>query len=176
MIRKRQKVATIVLVVLVVLLYIQIFLFSAMSADLSQRQSLAFTESIVGISERILAKDLPYNDSYEQIMQADGFIRKTAHFLEYALLAALMYGIALVWEKKGWRAVLLVFLLAVLLAAADEWHQTFVPGRGGSARDVVLDSAGALCGMAVLRLTRVRFVSRRGKARVSRKDKAACNN
>jgi VanZ family protein len=113
---------------------------------------MTLTETIVNFLERVLSIDLPFNDSYQQIMWLDGFVRKTAHFLEYALMAALLYGIAMVWGKSGKAAFLLVFALAVLLAVVDEWHQTFVPGRSGQASDVLIDSVGILSGMAALLL------------------------
>ncbi|WP_114679231.1 VanZ family protein [Desulfofundulus thermocisternus] len=33
-------------------------------------------------------------------------------------------------------------VILVLVAALDEWHQTFVPGRTGRAVDVLVDLAG----------------------------------
>ena len=41
------------------------------------------------------------------------------------------------------RCIATAFLLAVLFAASDEWHQTFVSDRDGNARDVLIDAAGA---------------------------------
>jgi VanZ family protein len=35
-------------------------------------------------------------------------------------------------------------VLTALYASTDEFHQTFVPGRHGSAVDVAIDSTGAL--------------------------------
>jgi VanZ family protein len=176
MTKRRRVIATIVLVVLVILLYIQIFWFSNLPVEISQQQSLTLTEIVVNFLERTLSIDLPFNDSYTQIMQLDLLVRKTAHFLEYALLAVLLYSIALVWEKKGLGAVLLVLALAVLLAVADEWHQTYVPGRSGLVSDVIIDSVGAICGMAALFLAKRRFVSRQAKTHVSQKEKAKANN
>jgi VanZ family protein len=45
----------------------------------------------------------------------------------------------------------LSFSAAALYAASDEWHQSFVKGRGPSARDVLIDSAGALAACLLLR-------------------------
>jgi VanZ family protein len=39
---------------------------------------------------------------------------------------------------------LLAFLITVLYAVSDEYHQTFIFGRQGAARDVLIDSAGVL--------------------------------
>jgi VanZ family protein len=71
----------------------------------------------------------------------DLLFRKLAHITEYAVLAAL-----LVRAFRRTRASLAVLpwsaVLAVLYAASDEWHQSFVPGRGPSVVDVLIDSVG----------------------------------
>ena len=48
------------------------------------------------------------------------------------------------------RQVGLALLVSVTYAAADEFHQTLVPGRGGAITDVLIDAAGALAGIALL--------------------------
>lgn len=56
------------------------------------------------------------------------------HAFEFAALALLL-------RRAGARP-LLAFALTLAWAALDEWHQTFVPGRGGLATDVLIDAAG----------------------------------
>jgi VanZ like family len=41
--------------------------------------------------------------------------------------------------------------MCLACAVVDETHQTRVPGRHGSPRDVVLDSLGAMAGVLVMR-------------------------
>ena len=41
-------------------------------------------------------------------------------------------------------------LIGVAYAASDEFHQSFIPGRGPSIRDVCIDSAGVLTGIFVM--------------------------
>ena len=77
-------------------------------------------------------------------------LRKTAHLVEYAILWLLARR-AFAGSGAG-RPGPAAFVLAVLYAASDEWHQTFVPGRMGRPSDVLVDSAGA--GLAWLVLTR----------------------
>jgi len=40
-------------------------------------------------------------------------------------------------------------VICILYAASDEWHQTFVPGRGGTWVDVVIDTGGVLIAAAI---------------------------
>lgn len=42
--------------------------------------------------------------------------------------------------------VVVVILMAAAFAAADEWHQRFIPGRSTSVADWVADAAGATLG------------------------------
>ncbi|HVG90455.1 MAG TPA: VanZ family protein, partial [Alphaproteobacteria bacterium] len=94
--------------------------------------------------------------SAHQFLKIHFFVRKSAHFCSYGLLSALAF--------FSWRATLPSFrrwtfrwsLLAVLLAAAagglDEFHQRFVPSRGSSIHDVLLDSIGAVFFQLVIAL------------------------
>ena len=87
------------------------------------------------------------------------FVRKAAHFSEFALLA-LLFGFAYLTtfvsgldERVPLRrlsCVLLALPSAVLVAAIDETIQLFVEGRVGSAVDVLIDSSGAACSVLVL--------------------------
>ena len=74
-------------------------------------------------------------------------IRKLAHVGEYMLLSMfVLRGVR--GERRSWRLAwaLAALAIAISYAALDEVHQLFVPGRGASARDVLLDSCGAALG------------------------------
>ena len=73
---------------------------------------------------------------------ADLLIKKLGHMAEYAILVlllrrAMMARAARLWPQ--WMA----WLLAILYAVSDEYHQTFVPGRNGQLLDVIIDAVGA---------------------------------
>ena len=86
----------------------------------------------------------------DAIAKVQLFLRKVAHLTEYAILAALL-----------WRAVYrgtnlktrmsTVFVTAsvvsILIAASDEFHQSFVSSRTASAGDVLIDMIGAIIGL-----------------------------
>lgn len=73
------------------------------------------------------------------------FIQKTGHFLEYLLLATLLFRALSATRTKNRYAAVLAIALAVSYAILDEWHQSFVPGRGSAPlRDVLIDTAGSL--------------------------------
>ena len=78
---------------------------------------------------------------------ADFIARKSAHLMEYFVLACLAYRAFQGNREKIFEGHLLMcFFFVLIFAAADEWHQTFVFGRTGTPFDVFIDSAGALAG------------------------------
>ena len=79
------------------------------------------------------------------------FVRKAAHFSEFAALGFCMCGwfLNLQWKKPNHR-VPAALGACVLAACMDEGIQCFNPGRGPKLTDVLLDSCGALFGIAVV--------------------------
>lgn len=75
-------------------------------------------------------------------------LRKGAHFSAYALLA-LLYLFALGDLRRVTGRAWLALGLAVLYAASDEYHQSWTPNRHPAATDVLIDTAGALTGLAL---------------------------
>ena len=80
----------------------------------------------------------------------DHVLRKLAHFTEYFCLGALWYSIPFLWKKAGRKSIPSVAGILLLSAAADEFHQYFIPGRNASVRDVLIDVAGGMTAVAVL--------------------------
>lgn len=83
----------------------------------------------------------------------NSLMRKIAHILLFGILAVLFY------RGIGARRARYAWLCTTLLAVLDEWHQSLVPDRTPSMKDVVLDSAAALLFLAaVVRIPRKRRV------------------
>lgn len=81
-------------------------------------------------------------------------VRKAGHFLEYAVLGALL-GSTPEDGRPGWRQV----VPGLIVPSADETLQRFVPGRSGQFSDVALDCVGVALGLLVT--TGIRSVRRR---------------
>ncbi len=152
------KLKRIIFTALMIFWMILIFSFSSRDADLSTQDS-----NTVGIF--IGQHFVPGFENWTQEEQEqfaeriDHPVRKTAHAVEYAVLGALAFGAAgfiVLLRRRWWTA----WLIAAVYAASDEIHQFFVPGRACMFRDVVLDSAGALAGIAAVLLIR-RIIKRR---------------
>jgi VanZ family protein len=80
----------------------------------------------------------------------DPVFKKGAHMLGYGLLA-MAYWYALHFTKRYWW---LIFILVILYAVSDEYHQSFVPGRHPSWVDVFFyDGGGAALMMFVFSIT-----------------------
>lgn len=91
----------------------------------------------------------------------DWLVKKGSHFLAYGVLSGLAWRVF--GERKRplrrrtavvrvqCKPYLLAFLLTVLYAASDEFHQTFIPGRNGTLVDVLIDSLGGLTALFILR-------------------------
>jgi VanZ family protein len=70
-------------------------------------------------------------------------IVKGWHAAEFAILFALVFAVLHRYNRGAFRRNLVVASAACLLfAASDEYHQTFVPGRGGTWRDFAIDGLG----------------------------------
>jgi len=82
-------------------------------------------------------------------------VRKCAHLTEYGMCAILIWRALRQhtrhdrrpwsWPTAGW-----AWAIVFAYACTDEFHQSFVPGRGPSAHDVALDMLGATFGLLLL--------------------------
>jgi VanZ family protein len=85
----------------------------------------------------------------------DLLIKKGLHMLSYAILLLLWYR-ALSAKPRAFAPLVVAWVLTVLYAASDEFHQTFVPGRSGRALDVIVDASGASLAVLSIWLARRR--------------------
>jgi VanZ family protein len=84
------------------------------------------------------------------------FIRKSGHVFGYGLLSILLF--------RAWRETLpssprtkwmfrwanIAVLGTCLVASLDEWHQSYLPTRTGTVRDVILDTCAGLAAQLAL--------------------------
>jgi len=93
-----------------------------------------------------------------ELLRAHLLIRKVAHFTEYAVLALLAARAFLTSSRprlqRRWAAAAL--LLVVACALLDEYHQSFVPTRGSSIYDSMIDATGGALALAFVSLWRSR--------------------
>jgi VanZ family protein len=98
--------------------------------------------------------------SEERLEQVHHIVRKTAHFVEYAVLGLLAWR-ALHLDPafasySARRQIWLALLFCLLYASTDEFHQSFVPTRHPAVQDVLLDTCGSGFGLLAVRSLRPR--------------------
>jgi VanZ family protein len=90
--------------------------------------------------------------SEASIQQVHFFVRKAAHFTEYAVLALLAARVfrtsSLSALRRSWW--LISFALVAAVALTDEYHQSFLPSRTGTIYDSLLDMTGGAVALACL--------------------------
>lgn len=74
----------------------------------------------------------------------DFILRKLAHMFVFGILTYLIAGSL---EKDQRPYLLFVVVAALTYALIDELHQSFVPGRYGSPKDILIDSVGVYFGV-----------------------------
>src|SRR5258708_6826102 len=87
------------------------------------------------------------------------YIRKGGHVFGYGLLSILLFR---AWretlpaiENSKWalRWATIAILGTVLVASLDEWHQSFLPSRTGTVRDVILDTCAGIAAQVLVFLS-----------------------
>ncbi len=150
------KIIGIVFIVLTLCWMGLIFFLSSQNGQESSTLSGSFTNAFIRIFFRdydSLAKEqqrqIYYNTAY--------FIRKTAHYTEYAILSLLLFFSVHAFIKNEAITFGICSLISFGYAVSDEFHQSFVAGRGPMITDVLIDTIGAIT-MQLFILTIITFV------------------
>ena len=132
-----------------------IFSFSSQTGEVSGDLSYRVSYKVVEVAEMVdQVVDLgiePGNTDY-YAEKINYYVRKTAHMTEYFCLAVAVAFPFYVYGLRGFPLLLLAGAICVGFAGLDEYHQSFVEGRGPSLRDVGIDSIGIFFGIMVVRL------------------------
>lgn len=81
----------------------------------------------------------------------DGPFRKLAHVIVYFILGLVTYrGFAMGRRDFGFAAAGRSLIFCAVYSATDEYHQSLIPGRGPSYRDVLLDTSAAFLALLIL--------------------------
>lgn len=145
--KRRKQIVTIVAVLLLSLLYSMIFSFSAQDGEQSGGLSLMISEKCVEFVNSISGKQWSQAIISDMAAYWEHPLRKLAHFSEYACMGVLVYTMWRPWRERGRFLYLLTVTWVFVSAAADEFHQLFVPDRYGSFKDVLLDTLGGAFGI-----------------------------
>ncbi len=125
-------------------------------------QSTAQSGKVLTLLKNIFAFLFPESD----VVISMRFVRKAAHFCEYALLGFLLFFTLKSYGIRTLISCAVAYIGSTLVAFSDEGLQFLSDGRAPALLDVLIDSAGALCGVAaafVLCLTVQAVVKKRKK-------------
>lgn len=128
-----------IMVIFIVIWCFMIYSFSSQNGRESSSLSRGITKKLV-----ILVKKVDQNGKINSY-KFNRKLRKTAHFLNYMALSLIIFFSIknLPLEKR----ILISLAIIFLIACADEYYQSFVPGREGRFKDVIIDFSGASLGM-----------------------------
>ena len=124
-----------------------IFGFSAQDGESSGSLSFQVSLFLVRLFSPLIPTIQSENVLVEYAEMIHLYVRKAAHMTEYFLLTLSLQLPLYAWLSKllswKWR-IATGAILTVVLAALDEFHQSFVPGRSGNLTDVCIDSIGVI--------------------------------
>lgn len=125
---------------------IVIFMFSAQDST----ESLALSNDVSDTVYVIVDETFPNADVTQESVAIT--TRNIAHFVLYFVLGALVLNALNVHGLKWPKGAIYAVLFSVLYSLTDEWHQTFVPGRGFEIKDLIIDFSGTVIGIGLLSL------------------------
>lgn len=153
---KKKIVLTVIGGILLLFCYYMIFMFSADNAEESTGISRKVTDMLMRAYYKLFggssAPVVPAGE-YVGLVYEDA-VRKLAHFVEYMAVGFLSFGILMMWISAWKKGAGMVLIQLLVSAALDEFHQYFVPGRYASVKDVLIDTAGGIMGIAIIVCTK----------------------
>lgn len=145
----RRNAVTIALWVLLIGWMALIFFFSSQDASSSSAVSGTTIRSVATAVSPSYRQMPPLKQ--DQVVTAyQNLARKSAHALLYLVLGILSAAALSRHIGKTLPLIIIAELGSILYACSDELHQRFSSGRSAQITDVLLDSAGALCGILLL--------------------------
>jgi len=84
------------------------------------------------------------NEAASDYFSIEAVLRKIAHLFEFGLLFAILFLLYRSYGVRKSKALFYALLLGFLYSISDEIHQSFVPTRTATYKDVVIDTTGML--------------------------------
>lgn len=137
---KKIIIIRIILIILILLWMNIVFGFSGQNGEKSSGISFKISMLITRNNEEIARTIEPY-------------VRKIAHFSEYAVGGILIYLLLFTFKKilSKVRNISSI-MITIIYAISDEVHQLYIPGREGKVIDVYIDTLGIITGILFINL------------------------
>lgn len=128
----------------IALIIIWMFTIFGFSNQNSTESSGLSDKVIIKIAEIIKQRELNKEEKEYYISKYKFIVRKCAHFASYFILGFLIIILLLDLKIPNKKAVLITIITCFLYACTDEFHQSFIPGRGPSFIDCLIDTSGSI--------------------------------
>jgi len=155
--QKKKLFVSIVMIVIASIWCFGIYTLSDMNTDKSNGHSKEiisiFIEDSIDVTNELGLTSL--NPAASKIDKASKILnlplRKVMHASVYFVLSLviIIYVNYLFDVKKYILSGIIAIILCAAFASTDEYHQTYVAGRTGQVKDVLIDTAGAVAGVLV---------------------------
>ena len=138
----------IILLIALAFVFYTIFQLSAQNGEASSGLSKKVVSKIIDILP--FTKSLSNDIKYKMIEDSQLIIRKLAHFSIYTLVGILIMAFMSTYEVTFIKKFTISIFVGLFYAMSDEFHQSFVPGRGPEIRDVCIDTLGVIFGTIIV--------------------------
>ncbi len=125
-----------------------IFGFSSQSGTESSSLSRKVTTKFVNIFP--YTRDLSIDTKENLIEHGEIIVRKLAHFSIYTLVGIFIMAFMFTFNTKLKIQFSISLLVGLIYAITDEYHQSWIPGRGPSVMDVCIDTLGVFAGILIV--------------------------
>ena len=121
-----------------------IFYFSSRPGYISRDQSLKIAERVEDV-----AAVIEYRFELDILARYNlhNIVRKNAHIFNYFILSIIIIFALNHTGVEGTKKYTYTWLIGNLIAILDELYQSFIPGRSGVVKDVLIDNIGIILGI-----------------------------
>lgn len=138
-----KKLLKYISIALVIIWMSIVFMLSSQTGKKSENTSNNFTKAI-------FKNDI----SDEQVRNLSYIVRKIAHFTLYTI-GGILICLCLLLNIKSTKYIYFIsFVIGLIYAITDEFHQLFIPNRSGEIKDVIIDSLGILLGVSFVKISK----------------------
>ena len=152
---KKRNIIIVIGILFVVIWILGIYKLSSMNTSNSNGKSTniisIFIEDTLEVTNKYgITSSHPNNSKLDRASSLlNKPLRKVIHATVYFVLAfVIIFIVNLFFDNKKYIvSSIITIILSLIFASLDEYHQTFVGGRTGQIKDVLIDSIGAIVGI-----------------------------
>ena len=136
-------------IVLLIIWMALIFSFSNDNGEVSSSRSDVIVKQLFTCYYNITNKEIDSEKLEIYTKNTTLVVRKTAHIIEYLVLAFLLCSVIKDYKNLDKKFMLIALILCFLYACSDETHQLLISGRSAKIYDVFIDTFGSFIGIMI---------------------------